>query len=394
MALTVKAGGYLFRVNPNRHWQLQSSTNDSDWDLVREFNNDILSLETRGNDVIVITNRGKYIVHPQEKQMCEEENLKLKQKNSASISEQLQSDIEAIFRKLKKDLEGVHDEVWDEFNNSKMTWKQRDYELEHRPDALKKKAHDAIAKKIEAAGVPNTEEDFAQLLSMSMSDESSLEGKEIAKAWEKLHVRLVNSQAYETLKDTPRVSSLVYAVEEQKQEREQKREEKRKENFRLLYIGIVVFLCIIAYWGWESYSNHQQQEQWEKDRTERETEKAQEAQQALENVQKTAEVVNSYLEEKDLDGASRALTMCPVSKLGDPFADNEDATALYTSLVSNVVDAYLDKGQKKKAQNLLISCSAKYEFHRSGLSDLFLKLGCDGNYRFEGEEGYDPNTLH
>ena len=62
--------------------------------------------------------------------------------------------------------------------------------------------------------------------------------------------------------------------------------------------------------------------------------------------------------------------------------DNEEATSLYKSLVANVVDAFLDKGQKKKAQNLVISCSSKFDFGKAGLSELFEKLGSDGNLEF------------
>lgn len=43
----------------------------------------------------------------------------------------------------------------------------------------------------------------------------------------------------------------------------------------------------------------------------------------------------------------------------------------------------LDKGKKKKAQNLVISCSSKFDFGKSGLAELFEKLGCDGNYEFK-----------
>lgn len=74
--------------------------------------------------------------------------------------------------------------------------------------------------------------------------------------------------------------------------------------------------------------------------------------------------------------------MCEASRLGNPLQDNEQATSLYKSLVANVVDAYLDKGKKKKAQNLVISCSSKFDFGKSGLSELFEKLGSDGNYEF------------
>lgn len=43
----------------------------------------------------------------------------------------------------------------------------------------------------------------------------------------------------------------------------------------------------------------------------------------------------------------------------------------------------LIKEKKKKAQNLVISCSSKFDFGKSGLAELFEKLGCDGNYEFK-----------
>ena len=99
-------------------------------------------------------------------------------------------------------------------------------------------------------------------------------------------------------------------------------------------------------------------------------------------VQNAAKAVNNFLENGQVDKAANALSMCEASGLGS-YSDSEQATALYRSLVSNVVDAYLDKGQKKKAQNLVISCSSKFEDGKSGLSDLFLKLGSDDDYEFK-----------
>ena len=103
----------------------------------------------------------------------------------------------------------------------------------------------------------------------------------------------------------------------------------------------------------------------------------------LSYVQNTAKEVNDFLDKGQVDKAANALTMCEASGLGNPMQDNDQATSLYKSLVANVVDAYLDKGKKKKAQNLVISCSSKFDFGEIGLSELFLKLGSDGNYEFK-----------
>ena len=100
-------------------------------------------------------------------------------------------------------------------------------------------------------------------------------------------------------------------------------------------------------------------------------------------VRETAKEVNDFLEKGQVDKAANALTMCEASDLDNPLQDNDQPTSLYKSLVANVVDAYLDKGKKKKAQNLVISCSSKFDSGKSGLSELFLKLGSDGNYEFK-----------
>lgn len=179
------------------------------------------------------------------------------------------------------------------------------------------------------------------------------------------------------------------AIESAKTEEEAKKNARNKAVFSILakggkklYIPIVVILCIIGYVKYSDYQDEKFNQLWEEGRIEEEAKD----QQLLETVQKTADDVNKCLDKKDLAGAARALTMCPIAYLG---VSNNEGTALYKSLVANVVDAYLDKGQKRKAQDFVISCSAKCNGGRCGLSDLFQKLGADENYRFKFEEGYE-----
>lgn len=113
-----------------------------------------------------------------------------------------------------------------------------------------------------------------------------------------------------------------------------------------------------------------------------ERERIEKDEKAFSAVKKTADEVNDFLEKGEVDKAANALTMCEVSDLGDVWSQKQ-ATALYKSLLANVIDAYLDKGQKKKAQNLVISCSSKFDYGKSGISDFFLKLGSNGDYEFK-----------
>lgn len=150
---------------------------------------------------------------------------------------------------------------------------------------------------------------------------------------------------------------------------------------------LVVFLVVFAIFSYNSQKDRERTEQRQQEYFRR---KAETAEKQLEAVHKTAEDVNACLDKNDIDGAVLALSMCHVSGLSDALADNGDATTLYTSEIANVVNAYIGKGQKKKAQELLVSCSSKYKFGRTGLSDLFTKLGADGNFLFKGEDGYNP----
>lgn len=62
MASTVKAGGYLFRINPSNPKELQRSANGSSWSSVTGFSGaKILDLDTKGDDVVASTDKGTFI---------------------------------------------------------------------------------------------------------------------------------------------------------------------------------------------------------------------------------------------------------------------------------------------------------------------------------------------
>ncbi len=190
--------------------------------------------------------------------------------------------------------------------------------------------------------------------------------------------------------NNPKVKLL---LEEVKYEtKEAKNEAKKKANKQFLanlfnrnkkgvIITIIIFLLIGLIW----HSCEEENRHNEKLRKEYQEERKEEEAKRAENVipvKNTAEEVNKFLEKGQVDKAANALTMCEISDLGDYGANQGAATSIYTGLISNVVDAYLAKGQKKKAQNLVIACSPKFHFGKSDISDLFKKLGSDGNYEF------------
>lgn len=188
--------------------------------------------------------------------------------------------------------------------------------------------------------------------------------------------------------NNPKIQHLLEEVEAESVAAEEEMKKNARNKFIVniiskhakLIIGIII--CIAAYFVVSTCQHNEEQKEkqereiWEKEKEEKNAK-------ILGYVQETAEKVNQYLEAGDISHAANALTMCQAADLDNPLADNEEATALYKSLVANVVDAYLDKGQKKKAQGLVISCSSKFKFGKSGLDELFIKLGSDGNYEFK-----------
>lgn len=158
----------------------------------------------------------------------------------------------------------------------------------------------------------------------------------------------------------------------------------KNKKFVLIAIAAIPLFGFIWYEATADARREQaEQEERQEERQAEQEEKAAKNAKDLSYVQNTAKEVNDFLDKGQVDKAANALTMCEASGLGNPMQDNDQATSLYKSLVANVVDAYLDKGKKKKAQNLVISCSSKFDFGEIGLSELFLKLGSDGNYEFK-----------
>lgn len=194
--------------------------------------------------------------------------------------------------------------------------------------------------------------------------------------------------------NNPKVQHLLEEVEMESEAAEEEARKNAKKKFWLNIIEknkkfVLIAIAVISVFGYIWYeSTAQERKEADKERKEAEWRQAYQEEKATKNandlayVQNTAKEVNDFLEKDQIDKAANALTMCEASGLGNPLHDNEQATSLYKSLVANVVDAYLDKGKKKKAQNLVISCSSKFDFGKIGLSELFEKLGSDGNYEF------------
>lgn len=195
--------------------------------------------------------------------------------------------------------------------------------------------------------------------------------------------------------NNPKIQRLLDEVEAESEaaETEAKKNAKKKfwlnifeKNKKLVLIAIAAIPLFGFIWYEATADGRREQAEQEERQEERQAyqeEKAAKNAKDLSYVQNTAKEVNDFLDKGQVDKAANALTMCEASGLGNPLQDNDQATSLYKSLVANVVDAYLDKGKKKKAQNLVISCSSKFDFGKSGLAELFEKLGCDGNYEFK-----------
>ena len=188
--------------------------------------------------------------------------------------------------------------------------------------------------------------------------------------------------------NNPKIQRLLDEVEAESEAAEAEAKKNAKKKFWLNIIEknkkfVLIAIAVISVFGYIWYASTAQERKEAEWRQAYQEEKATKNANDLAYVQNTAKEVNDFLEKDQIDKAANALTMCEASGLGNPLQDNGQATSLYKSLVANVVDAYLDKGKKKKAQNLVISCSSKFDFGKSGLSELFLKLGSDGNYEFK-----------
>lgn len=190
--------------------------------------------------------------------------------------------------------------------------------------------------------------------------------------------------------NNPKIQRLLDEVEAESEAAETEAKKNAKKKFWLNIIEknkkfVLIAIAAIPLFGliwYETTADARREQAEQEERQAYQEEKAAKNAKDLSYVQNTAKEVNDFLDKGQVDKAANALTMCEASGLGNPMQDNDQATSLYKSLVANVVDAYLDKGKKKKAQNLVISCSSKFDFGKCGLSELFEKLGSDGNYEF------------
>ena len=210
-------------------------------------------------------------------------------------------------------------------------------------------------------------------------------GEDIDKS--KAEVERYARQARMYYGNNPKIQRLLDEVEAESTEAEAEAKKNARKKFwlniieknkKIVLIAIAVISLSVYFWYVDTADDRKEAERQQAYQEEKATKNAND----LAYVQNTAKEVNDFLEKDQIDKAANALTMCEASGLGNPIQDNDQATSLYKSLVANVVDAYLDKGKKKKAQNLVISCSSKFDFGKSGLSELFEKLGSDGNYEF------------
>ncbi len=95
-------------------------------------------------------------------------------------------------------------------------------------------------------------------------------------------------------------------------------------------------------------------------------------------VQNTAKEVHEALDNGDVDKAAKLLRRCEVGSLDK----NTTEGATYKSTVSEVVDAYLENEEKKKAQDLVTTCAMKFRDNYD-LKELYEKLGGEYYSGFE-----------
>lgn len=211
-------------------------------------------------------------------------------------------------------------------------------------------------------------------------------GKDIAK--NKAEVDRYVRKAKMYYGNNPKIQRLLENIEEESASAEALVRSTQKKEFWLhafisnrKFLVITIIIFAIGWWMVSDYERTMNNSDIAS--TEYKEDKEAKNKKDLTFVQNTAKEVKDYLKNGEIDEAAFALSMCEASGLGNPLQDNDQATSLYKSLVANVVDAYLHKGQKEEAQDLVISCSSKFDGGKRGLSDLFLKLGSDGNYEFK-----------
>lgn len=189
--------------------------------------------------------------------------------------------------------------------------------------------------------------------------------------------------------NNPKVKKLLEEVELESEAAEEEARKNARKTFWLnslsknknTIIGIcAVFLIIgIAYYCLSADYRYTQNEYEEAVERDNELEKDN-----LTIIKTAAEQINYHFKKGELEKATDALIMCEVTDL----KLKKESTTLYKSLVAHVAEAYLEQGKKRKAQKLAITCSSKFKDGRTGLQELFLKLGSNENLTFD----YEPKN--
>ncbi len=189
--------------------------------------------------------------------------------------------------------------------------------------------------------------------------------------------------------NNPKIKNLLEEVELESEAAEEEARKNARKTFWLnslsknknTIIGIcAVFLILgIAYYYLSADYRYYQNEYEEAVERDNEQEKDN-----LTIIQTAAEQINYHFKKGDLKKATDVLIMCEVTDL----ELKKESTTLYKSLVAHVAEAYLEQGKKRKAQKLAITCSSKFKDGRTGLQELFLKLGSNENLTFD----YEPQN--
>lgn len=172
----------------------------------------------------------------------------------------------------------------------------------------------------------------------------------------------------------PKIKLLLVEVEKEiskaaKNEREKKVYDWLRRNKKPIYT-VIAIICVIVYCVLMAKFSMSLDEKKRKENAEQ-TEQVEIAKvDTVAIVQNTAKEVHEALDNGDVDKAAKLLKRCEVGSLDD----NTTEGATYKSTVSEVVDAYLENEEKKKAQDLVTTCAMKFRDNWD-LEELYKKLG-------------------
>ncbi len=219
--------------------------------------------------------------------------------------------------------------------------------------------------------------------------------KELEEIFEHLETALVNFKSGEDVEkskaeveryvrkarmyygNNPKIQHLLEEVEYESAEAEEEARKNAKKQFWIDFInknknaiiccGIILLFAIGFYGAWYISPAGESQ---------REIDKAiEEENHKIEIVQATADEVNKYLNEGDIDQAANSLKTCQVTSL----YRNDESCQIYKTALSNVVNTYIDKNEITKARNLVEICNGKFSDGIGEIETLYKKLGCDEN---------------